>query len=163
MVYSEWLPEVDESWRSSPPESTPTTSGLLGLAQSTQITDSELHAAFKGDPNLTIQSWTTGVDDLDPKDCPEEHPASESSLVPKDWTPDDIGYHRAQFNHLASLWHKQSYDLYHRPFMLLSVVPYPYYDSRKKYDKLALRNTQNHRPVPKSTVTIRPNSQTGST
>ncbi|PTB62266.1 HET-domain-containing protein [Trichoderma citrinoviride] len=38
---------------------------------------------------------------------------------------------------LASSWSQQPYDLYHRPFDLLNVVPDPYWETRRQQDDLA--------------------------
>lgn len=70
-------------------------------------------------------------------------------LLPKEWNSEDIELHRSQFNHLASLWRKQPYDLYHLPFNLLNTIPDPYWEVRAYDDSLALLQTREHSKLTK--------------
>lgn len=45
--------------------------------------------------------------------------------------------HVALVSRLASTWSQQPYDLYHRPFDLLSVIPDPYWGTRCQEDEIA--------------------------
>ncbi|KKP00042.1 hypothetical protein THAR02_07855 [Trichoderma harzianum] len=51
----------------------------------------------------------------------------------------------ALFGQLASTWHQQPYDLYHRPFDLLNVIPDPHWESRRHKDELAKHQAKNRR------------------
>ncbi|KAK5164870.1 uncharacterized protein LTR77_009534 [Saxophila tyrrhenica] len=63
-------------------------------------------------------------------------------MAPSDWTDDENEMYRSEFERLASLWHKQPYDLYHRPFSLLNIVPDLYWDVRKERDEPARRKSR---------------------
>jgi hypothetical protein len=53
---------------------------------------------------------------------PDAGPAGDSCL-PQEWTEADRGHYLARFRHLASVWHEQPFDVYHRPFSLPTVIP----------------------------------------
>ncbi|KAK2039164.1 HET-domain-containing protein [Colletotrichum somersetense] len=52
---------------------------------------------------------------------------------------------KARFQELGNMWSSQPYDLYHRPFILPSMVPDPYWESRVRFDKKALENSSRSR------------------
>jgi hypothetical protein len=148
--FTGWLPELNGTWCTAAPPLTHITSGLVGLSEvgKVQLETVERHASSSF--RLGPSSWTAIVDGADPKDedVRRWNLTRESSLTPRDWTCAEISHYREQFDWLGNLWHKQPYDLYHRPFSLLNVVPDPYWHSRKEHDELAKSKSRNFRAIP---------------
>lgn len=83
------------------------------------------------------------VDNIEPEPptCPDTDPPT---LVPTSWTQHETQHYEEQCDCLASEWHRQPYDLYHRPFKLLNVVPDPFWKCRAESDDLAKAKTRKH-------------------
>lgn len=117
--FAQWLPEIPSQWQSSTPPMTPVTTGLLELSQ---VTDALNQNADIFHPKA---SWLS---------CEEFDPVN--------WPENEREQHKLELKTLADMWHKQPYDLYHRPFSFLHVIPDPYWPVRKTQDELALKKTQ---------------------
>jgi hypothetical protein len=65
-------------------------------------------------------------------------------LTPKDWGPEERQYYMERFNELGNLWQNQTFDLYHRPFMLPNVVPDPY--AHQRVPKRLTKKQRDQRP-----------------
>ena len=133
MVYKDWLPRVNPSWTARPPILTPLTSGLLELAEIGQ----QLQGTWE-------QPWAHKLGSLDLTDRRRLDPKRDTTLISDDWSTDDIIHYSNEFDHLAAVWQQQPFDLYHRPFQLLNVVPDPYWGVRKHDDPLAKRKSREH-------------------
>lgn len=128
LCYQDWLPEIPDSWVPGPPPVTVTSNGLLEAAQQAGICENSFREHAK--------HYLAGGQSLK---LSEGECMLSRDLCPEDWTEADLKKYTERFHYLASLWHQQPYDLYHRPFGLLNVVPDPYWDTRKQYDELAQR------------------------
>ncbi|UKZ78188.1 hypothetical protein TrVFT333_005923 [Trichoderma virens FT-333] len=118
--YEDWLPEIPKTWTPSQPPVTAKTTGLVDIAEVTEAIErstSLLHEQQEDDA---------------PKFVHQLHPQLRERAFP----PHDAEY-VALLNKLASAWHQQPYDLYHRPFDLLNVIPDPYWESRRQNDEIA--------------------------
>ena len=136
--YEEWLPTIPETWKFTAPQVTSTTTGLVEMAatmEAVKLAQEEYDARQHGPESLA--DATKEVTAL-------EHP----EFSPDEWSSDDKEKHKTALAELASLWHKQPYDLYHRPFAFLHMVPDPYWETRRTDDRVALRITQEWSPRP---------------
>ena len=158
--FMNWLPELNDSWRAAAPPLTQITSGLLHLSEidKTILELGREHESFN--IGISSSSWTSAFDNIEPEDVGEESPNStkEFSLIPSDWTHDEMSYYREQFDRLAKLWNDQPYDLYHRPFSLLNVVPDPYWSVRRERDDLAKHKTRKFRGMPMTAAATLPDN-----
>jgi len=148
MTYMDWLPEVDPSWSAGAPVLTPFTGGLTEMAQMAHD-DQEIQKTFVSESGCT-ETWFDWGSSVDDQDCQTSTHVIDDrrrmlGIRTKDWTDDQIQEHEDEFTYLASLWNKQPYDLYRRPFNLLNVVPDPYWHLRRERDELARRKTWQHR------------------
>ena len=125
--YTDWLPEIPPSWKRASPPVTALTTGLAGLAEGMVAIDE----VMAKDPSLARE----GVSRSDAGDdyTQERLRGLEGG---------DMVQHKASLNAVAATWSKQPYDLYHRPFYFLNMVPDPYWEARRESDDLALRQTQ---------------------
>ncbi|KAF2098995.1 HET-domain-containing protein [Rhizodiscina lignyota] len=127
MRFEHWLPELPQHWLPTEPRVTVATNGRLHVADyirrcKTAMTE-YLQSTVGSNEQLLFDMPGVGMD---------------QNLLPSEWNKEDIELHRSQFNHLASLWRKQPYDLYHLPFSLLNTIPDPYWEIRAHDDSLAL-------------------------
>ncbi|RFU78969.1 hypothetical protein TARUN_3273 [Trichoderma arundinaceum] len=136
--YEEWLPEIPKSWSPGQPPVAARTTGLIGIA--------EMYEAMK-DPTFI---FNTKHEDGSPQFIHYIDPQIKELAFP----PHDDDY-VTLVHQLASMWHQQPYDLYHRPFDLLNVIPDPYWKSRQDKDELAKKQSSNrHSSYIKSEVDI---------
>lgn len=135
LCYRDWLPEIPDSWLPGPPPVSVTTNGLLEAVQQAIICQ-----------NSALKYAKRSAEEGQPLKLGGVECMLSADLCPEDWTEADLKNYTERFNYLASLWHQQPYDLYHRPFGLLNVVPDPYWDTRKQYDKLARRKILQNKP-----------------
>jgi hypothetical protein len=130
-----WLPELDPAWTASDPPLTPHTSGLLF----------EAGLQMKLDAVVTKHSyhinplWLRASEGNNPPVARHPDDIRPASPVPEDRKEEELAENKREFTRLGSLSHKQPYDLYHRPFRPLNVVPDPYWEHRKTEDELARR------------------------
>lgn len=118
--YADWLPELPASWLPSRPLTTAKTAGLVSLA--------EYYEAFNDFISACNESPEFASSPL--KSCPD--PRMYELAFPAYNQENDT-----RLCELAATWHKQPYDLYHRPFSFLNIVPDPYWDIRRQEDNLA--------------------------
>lgn len=126
--YEEWLPEISKFWSPGQPPMAAKTAGLVELAEMDEALDQSLS---------TLNTET--------EDC---HSKFYSTLDPqlKERTfPQHDDAHVALSCQLASRWQEQPYDLYHRPFNLVNMVPDPYWACRRHSDELAKRQAKERR------------------
>ncbi|KAL7814949.1 HET domain-containing protein [Trichoderma aethiopicum] len=118
--YQEWLPEIPKSWTPGEPPVTATTTGLIEIAEVNEALNHSMSATHaekaEGSPQF--------LNKLQPDLKVRVFPAHDNE-------------HVALVSQLASTWSQQPYDLYHRPFDLLSVIPDPYWETRRQGDGLA--------------------------
>ncbi len=133
MEFDRWLPEIPEHWQLTEPRVTVTSNGRLAVADFVNRCGPALkkHIQSKLGDGDEIEFDMLGV---------EMH----QSLLPKEWSDDDINSYQKQFNQLGMLWKEQPYDLYHLPFSLPNTIPDPYWKVRAHEDRLALlKNSTN--------------------
>lgn len=141
LCYGDWLPEIPTGWAASPPPVTATTTGLV-----------EMSECSLGEVLLQARE----VADRPPQDggnyaCHStDEPNSLTWIGPKPqrWSDDELKQHKSDLEEVASLWHQQPYDLYHRPFRFVHIIPDPYWEIRKHDDDLALLHTRKWRTLP---------------
>ncbi|KAF5523356.1 Heterokaryon incompatibility protein 6, OR allele [Colletotrichum aenigma] len=68
-----------------------------------------------------------------------------ADLPPLAASDEELQELKTSFQKLANMWSLQPYDLYHRPFSLPSVVPDPYWESRRQFDDKALEESTRSR------------------
>ena len=148
--FMKWLPELNSSWCMAAPPLTQLTCGLLELCEVEEVLFDMGQRHASSQVGIEFSFWTTTFDDAEPKRigarCRDS--TQEFSSIPHDWTSAEVSYYREQFDHLGSLWHNQPYDLYHRPFSLLNVVPDPYWSFRREHDELAKCKARKFRAMP---------------
>ncbi|KAL7928956.1 heterokaryon incompatibility domain-containing protein [Trichoderma chlorosporum] len=128
--YEEWLPEIPKSWTSGQPPVTAKTTGLVDIA--------EISEAIERPTSV----FNMEQEDSDARFEPRLDPELREQIFPTH----DAEY-VALLSHLGSTWHQQPYDLYHRPFDLLNVIPDPYWESRRCEDELAKQQARNRRSM----------------
>ncbi|KAK4498031.1 hypothetical protein PRZ48_010687 [Zasmidium cellare] len=144
MDYMNWLPEIDSTWSSGTPPWTPTTSGLIHLQQIIQHQRDAL--ALTHLKTFALTDWLSGPSSEEGEsDGDRSH---ENSDIQDLFPVGQGANYEEELGRLASLWHQQPYDLYHRPFRLLNVVPDPFWKDRKEHDDLARRKTLAHKATP---------------
>lgn len=121
--FTQWLPETPQEWKTTTPPVTPLTSGLLELTQASEL--------------MSEVAYINGK----PIECRDFWPESER-ITPEQWPDNDKEAHKAELKAVSDMWHQQPYDLYHRPFSFLHVIPDPYWHVRRDRDDLALKKTQ---------------------
>ncbi|KAK1244940.1 hypothetical protein MKX08_004569 [Trichoderma sp. CBMAI-0020] len=120
--YEDWLPEISKSWSPGQPPMAAKTAGLVELAEMCETLDQSL------------SNINTGAEDCDSKIDSKLDPQLKERAFPQH---DDA--YVALLRQLASTWQEQPYDLYHRPFHLVNMVPDPYWECRRHSDELAKR------------------------
>ncbi|KAF2173691.1 hypothetical protein M409DRAFT_15966 [Zasmidium cellare ATCC 36951] len=148
MDYMNWLPEIDKTWSERAPPLTPMTSGLIHLQQ--VVNDNREAAALLDLKTFVQHDWLHGTENEDRKRDDDESHVNEDvqNLLFGDWSQEEGASYEKELSRLGSLWRQQPYDLYHRPFSLLNVVPDPFWEDRKERDELAKRKTFEHKPLP---------------
>ncbi|KAM0462723.1 hypothetical protein ACHAPV_003547 [Trichoderma viride] len=126
--YEDWLPEISKSWSPGQPPMTAKTAGLVELAEMCEALDESLSALI------------TGTEDCPPRFKSKLDPQLKVRAFPQH---DDASV--ALLYQLASTWQEQPYDLYHRPFSLINMVPDPYWECRQHSDELAKRQAKERR------------------
>ncbi|KAK4059476.1 hypothetical protein Trihar35433_10752 [Trichoderma harzianum] len=127
--YEDWLPEIPKSWVPGQPPITAKTTGLIELAEMNEVIERPTSIFNKEKERA---SGSRFENQLAPQLRELVFPPHNDEYV-------------ALFGQLASAWHQQSYDLYHRPFDLLNVIPDPYWESRRHKDELAKHQAKNRR------------------
>lgn len=111
--YEEWLPPVPETWEPTAPQVKSTTTGLVEMVATMEVVkmaQEEYDAQQLGsEPSADASKEVVAL----------EHP----EFSPDEWSEDDKEKHKASLMELASMWHEHPYDLYHRPFAFLHMVP----------------------------------------
>lgn len=126
--YEDWLPEISKSWSPGQPPMTARTTGLVELAEMCEALDKSLSAL------------NTGAGDDPPRFRSELDPQLKERVFPQ-----HDNAHVTLLCQLASTWQEQPYDLYHRPFHLVNMVPDPYWECRRHGDELAKRQAKERR------------------
>jgi hypothetical protein len=116
----DWLPELPKSWLPSRPPTTAETAGLVSLA--------EFYEACSEFVSARNESQEFASSPLR---------FSPNATLFKLALPTYNQEHDTRLCELAATWHKQPYDLYHRPFSFLNIVPDPYWETRRQEDNLA--------------------------
>jgi len=135
LFYTDWLPEIPPCWTAADPPVTATTNGLVELAELSEAVN-QTRDIFQADDDGTQSSEIEFVS------LPHEN------YDPEQWSEGDKEQHETDLRVLASMWRQQPYDLYHRPFSFLYIVPDPYWETRKHGDELARRHTRRYRCEP---------------
>ncbi|KAL7940715.1 heterokaryon incompatibility domain-containing protein [Trichoderma barbatum] len=130
LLYEGWLPEIPKSWAPGEPPVTAKTTGLVILAEMTESMDRPT-SVFNVEQEGGNLRFTHSLD---------------SQLKELVFPPNNDKYAALVFQ-LASLWHRQPYDLYHRPFNLSNVIPDPYWEYRRHKDELAKQQAKNRRSI----------------
>ncbi|KAK4060261.1 uncharacterized protein Triagg1_10811 [Trichoderma aggressivum f. europaeum] len=126
--YEDWLPEIPKSWVPDQPPVTAKTTGLIDIAEMNEVIERPT-SLFNNQPENGGGSFEHR---LAPQLREQVFPPHSNEYV-------------ALLGQLASAWHQQPYDLYHRPFDLLNVIPDPYWESRRHKDELAKDQAKNRR------------------
>lgn len=126
--FEDYLPVVPDNWTRAEPPLTPRNTRQTELMELQDMFDSRKEELGK----------VLGKDPSEISMCVEGLPSS----ILSDQEQQEL---KTRFQHLGDLWSLQPYDLYHRPFMLPSVVPDPYWESRRKFDKKALEDSSQSR------------------
>ncbi|UKZ59560.1 uncharacterized protein TrAtP1_000861 [Trichoderma atroviride] len=126
--YEDWLPEISKSWSPGQPPMAAKTAGLVELAEICEALDQSLSTLDTG----TEDCGSKFVSKLDPQLKERAFPQHDDAYV-------------ALLCQLASTWQEQPYDLYHRPFHLVNMVPDPYWECRRHSDELAKRQAKERR------------------
>ncbi|KAH8671808.1 hypothetical protein BGZ60DRAFT_405968 [Tricladium varicosporioides] len=125
MPFHEWLPRIPSTWVPASPRVTVVNTGRLKAGELGKAMDSKLNELKRIHPDIDFSIESPG-------------PRVLSNLQSEEWTEKDSAYHTARFQELGSMWHKQPFDLYHRPFALPTVIPDPFWEARQTEDKVAL-------------------------
>lgn len=128
--YEDWLPEISKSWSPGQPPMAANKAGLVELAEITEVLEQSL------------STHNAGTEDCHSKFSRKLAPQLREQAFPQH----DDGY-VALLRQLASTWQKQPYDLYHRPFNLVNMVPDPYWKCRRHSDDLAKRQATKRRVI----------------
>ncbi|KAL7905862.1 hypothetical protein GGI35DRAFT_459508 [Trichoderma velutinum] len=126
--YEEWLPEIPKTWISNQPPVTAKTTGLIDIAEMNEVIERPTSVFNKEQQDGTARFEHR----LDPQLREQVFPPHDAEYV-------------ALLGQLASAWHQQPYDLYHRPFDFLNVIPDPYWESRRHMDELAKHQAKSRR------------------
>jgi hypothetical protein len=126
--YEDWLPEIPKSWSPGQPPMAAKTAGLVEFAERCEVSDQRLSTLM------------TEGKDRSPKYIIETNPQLKERAFPQH--DDD---YVALLCQLASTWQEQPYDLYHRPFNLVNMIPDPYWECRRHMDELAKRQARKRR------------------
>ncbi|KAJ4860016.1 heterokaryon incompatibility protein (HET) domain-containing protein [Trichoderma breve] len=127
--YEDWLPEIPKSWVPGQPPITARTTGLISLAEMNEV----------------IKRPTSIFNKEKERDGGSRFEHRLAPQLREEVFPPHNDEYVALFGQLASAWHQQPYDLYHRPFDLLNVIPGPYWESRRHRDELAKHQAKNRR------------------
>jgi hypothetical protein len=125
-----WLPRIPKSWYYETPPLTVLYPGQLEFIEAILLVERCLESFSKGGAYglATGASW-----------------AESGKLEPSEWTNAELTKYRSEFDEAGMLWKRQRYDLYHHPFDLPFVVPDPYWECRRKWDKVARKESFEHR------------------
>ena len=130
--FTQWLPEVPPHWKSQTPPMTPRHTGLVEMCQADAVIN-EVTASLNSDTTTDEGAKTFRT---------QPGWSSRDNVDPKNWPANLREEHKEELKILGDMWHKQPYDLYHRPFSLAHMVPDPYWQERVHRDSLALKKTQ---------------------
>ena len=136
LKFENWLPEIPRSWI---PGRSPVTVTNTGRIFSADVSLMGYHCLRK-----QLEARELGSKELE---FEMKGIAMQENLQPDEWSDEDCRIYASKFDQLASSWHQQPFDLYHRPFNLPCVVADPYWETRRYEDKLAL--SQSRKCIPK--------------
>ncbi|KAK2035331.1 HET-domain-containing protein [Colletotrichum zoysiae] len=125
--FEDCLPAIPETW----------------LRTDAPLTHRNPRQAERAELQVLLASRKKDIGDIieaNPKTIPAFY-----DLPPVASSSDQVRELTARFQDLGNLWSSQPYDLYHRPFVLPSVVPDPYWESRRRFDKKALDGSSRSR------------------